>query len=117
MPVTTPSPAAPFTVEHTAQPWLLNAGQTSACLAYPALAEEIVRLLLDASVQVPPRMVLALPGGGSLFVMPAFDDRVAISKLITFTPANAAAARPSIQGDVVVFDTVTGERRLIRIPT
>ncbi len=70
-------------------------------------------MLLDDTVQVPPRLVQALPGGGSLFVMPALDSRVAIIKLITFTPANAGTGRATIQGDVVVFDVATGERRLL----
>jgi len=48
-----------------------------------------------------------------LFVMPAHDSRVAITKLITFTPANSGTGRPTIQGDVVVFDIATGERRLV----
>jgi len=57
--------------------------------------------------------VQALPGGGSLFVMPALDRRIAITKLISYTPANAGTGRPAIQGDVVVFDLATGERRLV----
>lgn len=92
---------------------LLDPAQTAARLPYPALAAEIRRLLADASVQVPARLVQALPGGGSLFVMPALDGRIAITKLITFTPANAGTARPAIQGDVVVFDVATGERVLV----
>lgn len=87
--------------------------QTAACLPYPALAAEIGALLRDPAVQVPPRLVQPLPGGGSLFVMPALDGRIAITKLITFTPANAGTARAAIQGDVVVFDVATGERRLV----
>lgn len=75
-----------------------------------ALADEIAALLQDPCVQVPPRLVQPLPGGGSLFVMPASDARVAITKLITFTPANVGTARPAIQGDVAVFDVVTGIR-------
>ena len=92
---------------------VLSAAQTAALLPYPALAKEVHRLLLDDTVQVPVRLVQALPGGGSLFVMPALDSRVAITKLITFTPANAGTARATIQGDVVVFDVVSGERRLL----
>ena len=92
---------------------LLNAAQTAARLPYLALVDEIVRLLTDDSVQVPQRLVQALAGGGSLFVMPAMDRRVVITKLITFTPANAGTARPTIQGDVVVFDTASGQRRLV----
>ena len=64
-------------------------------------------------MQVPERLVQPLPGGGSLFVMPALDGRIAITKLITFTPANAGSGRPAIQGDVVVFDVATGERVLV----
>lgn len=99
-------------------PTLLNAAQTAAQLPYPALLEEIIRLLADDSVQVPERLVLPLAGGGSLFVMPAMDRRVAMTKLITFTPANASKSRaglqrPTIQGDVLVFDVATGQRKLV----
>ncbi|WP_332776005.1 delta(1)-pyrroline-2-carboxylate reductase family protein [Polaromonas sp.] len=99
-------------------PGLLDPAQTAARLPWSALMAEITRLLHDDAAQVPPRLVQALPGGGSLLVMPAFDSQVAITKLITFTPANAGQGidgmqRATIQGDVVVFDIATGERRLI----
>ena len=92
---------------------VLTAGETAARLPYVELVKEIELLLHDITVQVPARLVQSLPGGGSLFVMPALDSRIAITKLITFTPANAGTRRPTIQGDVVVFDVVTGERRII----
>jgi len=92
---------------------LLSPAQTAERLPYPALAAEIAALLQDPAVQVPARLVQPLPGGGSLFVMPALDGRLAITKLITYTPANAGTGRPAIQGDVVVFDMSTGERRLV----
>lgn len=92
---------------------LLSPAQTAARLPYPDLAREIAALLADPAVQVPPRLVQPLPGGGSLFVMPAHDACVAITKLISYTPANAGTGRPAIQGDVVVFDIATGERRLV----
>lgn len=92
---------------------LLSPAQAAARLPYPDLAREIAALLADPAVQVPPRLVQPLPGGGSLFVMPAHDARVAITKLISYTPANAGTGRPAIQGDVVVFDIATGERRLV----
>jgi ornithine cyclodeaminase len=92
---------------------LLSPSQTAARLPYPALAAEIGALLADPTVQVPARLVQALAGGGSLFVMPALDARIAITKLITFTPDNAGTGRPAIQGDVVIFDIATGERRLV----
>lgn len=92
---------------------LLSPAATAILLPYPALANEIAQVLRDDSVQVPARMVQALAGGGSLFVMPALDDRIAITKLITFTPANAGTGLATIQGDVVVFDIATGQRQLI----
>lgn len=92
---------------------LLESAQSAARLPWPALVREIEAVLRDPAVRVPPRLVQPLPGGGTLFVMPALDGAVAITKLITFTPANAGTARATIQGDVVVFDVATGERRLV----
>lgn len=82
-------------------------------MPYAAVADEIAALLQDASVQVPPRIVMALDGSASLFVMPASDSRVNMTKIISFTPANAGTGRPTIQGDVLVFDVATGTRRLL----
>jgi 1-piperideine-2-carboxylate/1-pyrroline-2-carboxylate reductase [NAD(P)H] len=92
---------------------LLYPHETASRLPYDALVAQLRELLADTSVQVPERLVQALPGGGSLFVMPALDSRIAITKLITFTPGNAGTDRAAIQGDVVVFDVATGERKLI----
>src|SRR5436190_1054833 len=92
---------------------VLNPAQTAARLPYGALVDQIRQVLADGAVSVPERLVQALPGGGSLFVMPASDGRIAIAKLVTFTPRNAGTPRPAIQGDVVVFDIATGERLLI----
>lgn len=92
---------------------LFDAQETALRLPWPALVDGIETLLRDSSVRVPPRLVQALPGGGSLFVMPACDHQLAITKLITFTPANAGSSRPAIQGDLVVFDSVTGERQCV----
>ena len=88
----------------------LDARHTADDLPYAALAHEIEALLRDPGVVVPPRTVQALAGGGSFFVMPAADARVAITKLITFVPDNAARGLSTIQGDIVVFDAVTGQR-------
>jgi ornithine cyclodeaminase len=92
---------------------LLDARQTAAGLPWPALVEQLRALLADSTVHVPERIVQPLANGASLFVMPAADSRVAMTKLITFTPANAGTSRATIQGDVVVFDVLTGTRRLV----
>jgi len=88
----------------------LSPEQTAQVLPYPQLAQSIRALLTDPSVTVPARIVQPLAGGGSLFVMPAADARVAITKLITFVTDNAQRELPAIQGDVVVFDVQTGQR-------
>ncbi len=92
---------------------LLDAAQTAARLPWPALVDEIEALLHDGAVQVPPRTVLPMAGGAFLFAMPGCDARVAMTKLISFTPANVGSATPTIQGDVTVFDVATGTRQLI----
>ena len=88
----------------------LSPAQTAQALPYPQLAQSIRALLSDPSVSVPARIVQPLAHGGSLFVMPAADARVTITKLITFVPDNARRGLPAIQGDVVVFDAQDGRR-------
>ncbi len=92
---------------------VLDAQETARRLPYDRLVASLAQVLRDPSVQVPARLVQPLPAGASLFVMPAADSRIAITKLITFTPANSGTPRPTIQGDVVVFDALTGERALV----
>jgi len=89
---------------------LLDAAATAKALPYLALTATIEALLQDPSVQVPPRIVQPLPAGGSLFVMPACDARLAITKLISFVPDNPGRGLPAIQGDIVVFDSLSGRR-------
>ncbi len=92
---------------------LLDDRQTAARLPWVPLVDEIQALLQDASVQVPPRTVLPMTGGAFLFAMPGCDAGTAMTKLITFTPANLGTSTPTIQGDVTVFDVASGRRRLI----
>lgn len=92
---------------------LLDAAATADRLPWPALVDEIEAVLRDAAVQVPERIIMPTAAGAVLFVMPAHDGRVAMSKLISLTPANAGTTRPLIQGDVLVFDVTTGQRQLL----
>jgi len=91
-------------------PRTLGPQQTADALPYALLTREIEYLLQDPSVHVPARLVQPLHGGGSLFVMPAADARVAMTKLITFIANNAHQGLPTIQGDIVLFDVTTGQR-------
>ncbi|QXL85630.1 delta(1)-pyrroline-2-carboxylate reductase family protein [Comamonas sp. NLF-1-9] len=90
-----------------------EATRTAASLPWNALLDEIEALLRAGVAQVPPRIVMPTGEGSVLFVMPATDGVVAMTKLISFTAANAGSGRPTIQGDVSVFDVASGERRLI----
>lgn len=90
-----------------------NSQQTAQRLPWLALVDEIEALLRDASVRVPERIVMPTAHGAVLFVMPACDARVAMTKLVTFTPANVGSRTATIQGDVTVFDVASGTRRLI----
>lgn len=92
---------------------LLTPAQTAERLPWAALADEIEALLRDPAVRVPERIILPTAQGAVLFVMPAADARVAMTKLISFTPANTGTDIPTIQGDVTVFDVATGTRWLI----
>lgn len=99
--------------ESKMNPSVLDGLATAACLPFTALADELEALLRDDAVHVPPRLVQALPLGGSLFVMPAHDAFTAIAKVISFTPGAAARGQPTIQGDVLVFDVERGDRVLM----
>lgn len=92
---------------------ILSPDATALALPYPALAQHIDAVLRDPSTRVPARLVERLANGASLFVMPAHDAQVAITKLITFVHDNATRGLPSIQGDIVVFDVATGSRRAL----
>ncbi|WP_024539563.1 delta(1)-pyrroline-2-carboxylate reductase family protein [Comamonas badia] len=94
-------------------PAALNAEQTAAALPWQALVEAIAALLKAGDVRIPARTVLPTADGAVLFVMPATDGQVAMTKLISFTPGNAGSDRATIQGDAVVFDVATGTRQLI----
>ena len=86
----------------------LDAQQTADALPYQLLAQEIERLLCDTSVVVPPRLVQRLSDQSSLFVMPASDTKLAITKLITWVADNPSRGLPAIQGEVMVFDVRDG---------
>ena len=87
----------------------LDPQQTADALPYLLLAQEIELLLGDTSVVVPPRLVQRLSDQSSLFVMPASDARLAITKLITWVADNPSRGLPAIQGEVMVFDVRDGK--------
>ncbi|WP_042592291.1 delta(1)-pyrroline-2-carboxylate reductase family protein, partial [Ralstonia solanacearum] len=94
----------------------LDATATAARLPYAALADAIAQVLREARAgraQAPARLVMPVPGPGSLLVMPASNAEIAITKMITVHPHNATRGLPAIHGEVVVMDAATGVRRLL----
>jgi 1-piperideine-2-carboxylate/1-pyrroline-2-carboxylate reductase [NAD(P)H] len=91
----------------------LGAEETAARLPYVDLAESIREMALKRTsdkVQAPARTALPLPEGGVLLAMPASDEHIAITKLVTVHPENARSGLPTIQGEVVVMEAATGRR-------
>ena len=89
---------------------------THQLLPYLELADELRAVLHDkrAGIAVAPqRLVLPLGDDGVLLAMPAADRDIAITKLVTVHPHNAARGLPSIHGEVIVMDAHTGERLLL----
>jgi 1-piperideine-2-carboxylate/1-pyrroline-2-carboxylate reductase [NAD(P)H] len=88
-----------------------TAEETAHLLPYPALAERIREALLErARAQVPERLSVALSAQGVLLAMPAADPELAMTKLVTVHPENAARGLPTIQGEVIAIDARTGVR-------
>ncbi|HKP51998.1 MAG TPA: delta(1)-pyrroline-2-carboxylate reductase family protein [Chloroflexia bacterium] len=94
---------------------VLSAQETSGLLPYTALAEQLRAVLVDkraGRASAPPRLHVPLAGGGVLLVMPAADEELAITKLVTVHPQNVAQGLPSVQAEVLVFEARTGRRLL-----
>ncbi|HEX6292391.1 MAG TPA: delta(1)-pyrroline-2-carboxylate reductase family protein [Herpetosiphonaceae bacterium] len=96
----------------------LDEAETQALLPYPALAHAIREILLARQTQpitAPPRMAVPLAADGTLLLMPAATATLAITKLVTVHPHNAARQLPSVQADILVLEAATG-RRLYMLP-
>ncbi len=91
---------------------VFSAGETRSLLPFSALADAIAEVLATSragGVHAPERLVLPA-GSGQLLVMPASDDLLAVTKLVTAHPDNLSIGRPVIQGEMVVMDAATGRR-------
>ena len=92
---------------------ILDAQETAARLGYTDLADSIRELMVrrrEGELEAPPRLTPGLPEGGTLLVMPAADEEIAMTKLVTVHPENAGRGLPTIQGEVVVMEAETGTR-------
>lgn len=92
---------------------MFNAQATRDALPWAALLEEVATVCREHAaglVFCPTRMVVPLGAAGTLLVMPAVGRGLSITKLVTVHAGNASLGLPTIQGEVVVMDTRTGQR-------
>ena len=91
---------------------LYTPSETAALLPYPALVAALKAVLLDGLAFAPERSKLELPDG-VLLLMPARDEQLAITKLVSVHMGNTAHNLPIIQGEVIVMQAQTGRRLLM----
>jgi ornithine cyclodeaminase/alanine dehydrogenase-like protein (mu-crystallin family) len=84
-----------------------DALQTRAALPFDRLVPALERAFA-AGAQVPPRHVHTL-GGGTVLIMPAWQDRFLGIKTINIFPGNAARGLPGLFATYVLYDATTGE--------
>lgn len=95
---------------------IFDAATTHTLLPYAALADEIRAVLRDkvaGTATAPQRVGVPLPNAGILLVMPAADNHIAITKLVTVHPHNATLGLPTVNAEVVVMNSETGERLMM----
>ena len=94
---------------------MLNEQNTASLLPYPELVAALRAAALDVAtgqIDCPQRQVIAVPGGGTLLSMTAVGADIVVHKLVTVMPHNARRGLPTIQGQVTVLKSASGERLL-----
>lgn len=92
---------------------VLDARATARALPWEPLMEEIAQVCREhreGRLVCPPRQSLPLAQDGVLLVMPCLSDSLAITKLVSVHPLNAALGLPTIAGEVIAMDSRTGQR-------
>lgn len=92
---------------------VLNADQTRNLLPWSDLVaglREMLASMQGDSIVAPPRTALSLADSATLLLMPATSPKLTITKLVTVHPRNHERSLPSVQADVLVMDTQTGQR-------
>lgn len=100
-------------VDSAAHPVVAEADLTKRLLPYPALISHITELLQSHRISVPTRQIYSTSDSNRFFVMPAFDEELCVTKLITHAPNNPSLNLPAIVGQLAVFDSRSGMCRLI----
>lgn len=93
-----------------------NAAHTAHLLPYAKLVPAIAQAAqeyADGRINAPERQVVPIESGGVLLAMPAIAQDIGVTKVITVHGDNARHGLPAIQGEVIVFDSRTGQRHAI----
>ena len=91
---------------------IYDADETGDLLPYGALRDELATVLADHAagrLYLEERIILPL-AAGTLLAMPASDDRLSITKVVTVHPGNAERGLPTISGEVIVARADDGLR-------
>lgn len=89
-------------------PRVLGATETRAALPFGPLIAAL-RTAFAAGGDVPERHHHALPGGATLLLMPAWDERLLGTKLVTVHPANPAHGLPAVHSLYLLASAETGQ--------
>ncbi|MGZ2747775.1 bifunctional Delta(1)-pyrroline-2-carboxylate/Delta(1)-piperideine-2-carboxylate reductase [Burkholderia stagnalis] len=99
-----------------AQTPVFDAAATAALLDYPALLATLRQTVVEyatGGIVSPERLVVPLQAGGVMLSMPSSAHDLAIHKLVNVCPGNGARGLPTILGQVIACDAVTGEMRFV----
>lgn len=104
------------TMTTLAQTPVFDAAATAALLDYPALLATLRQTVVEyaaGGIVSPERLVVPLQAGGVMLSMPSSAHDLAIHKLVNVCPGNGARGLPTILGQVIACDAVTGEMRFV----
>lgn len=85
----------------------LGAAEVAAALPWGALTEAL-RAMFEAGCEAPLRHRHALPGGGTLLLMPAIGRGHSGVKIVHVAPGNAARGLPAVHAAYLLSDAATG---------
>lgn len=88
-----------------------DAPSTEKLLPFDLLVGELERAVAEytaGTITSPERLVTPLAAGGVMLSMPASAQDIAIHKLVSVCPSNFSCNLPTINGEVVAYDAVTG---------
>ncbi|WP_397452925.1 bifunctional Delta(1)-pyrroline-2-carboxylate/Delta(1)-piperideine-2-carboxylate reductase [Pseudomonas sp. NA-150] len=90
---------------------VFNESETAALLPMRELMEALrtaAQECVEGKIVSPERMVVALKEGGIMLSMPATADDIAIHKLVNVNPRNNKEGLPTIHGQVVAMNALSG---------